>query len=112
MLQLSLVQPHVFRLVVSLPSDQVLVLSSNLSMLQDGFYLEFNFAIGVYGRDVCSQPIVPVWPQQAHVEHVMNVAKGLAVSSSRQVQLVRGLADPLQHFEGSNKAVLQFSWSL
>ena len=81
-------------------------------MLQDGFYLEFNFSIDVYGRDVCSQPIVPVWPQQAHVEHVMNVAKGLAVSSSRQVQLVRGLADPLQHFEGSNEAVLQFSWSL
>ena len=42
----------------------------------------------------------------------MDVAKGLAVSSSQQVQLLRGLADPLQHFEVSNEAVLQFSWSL
>ena len=81
-------------------------------MLQDGFYLEFNFSIDVYGRDVCSQPIVPVWPQQAHVENVMDVAKCLAMASSRQVQLVRGLANSLQHFEGSNEAVLQFSWSL
>ena len=81
-------------------------------MLQDGFDLKLHFSIDVYGRDVCSQPIVLVWPQQAHVEHVMDVAKGLAVSSSRQVQLVRGLADPLQHSEGSNEAVLQFSWSL
>ena len=80
-------------------------------MLQDGFYLEFNFSIDVYGRDVCSQPIVPVWPQQAHVEDVMDVSKGLKVSSSQQVQLVCGLADPLQHFEGSYEAVLQFSWS-
>ena len=46
------------------------------------------------------------------MENVMDVAKGLVVSSSRQVQLVRGLADPLKHFEGSNEAVLQFSWSL
>ena len=112
MLQLSFVQPHIFRLIVAFPSNQVLVFSSHLSMLQYGFNLELHFSIDVYGRDVCSQPIVPVWPQQAHVEHVMNVAKGLAVSSSRQVQLVRGLANPLQHFEGSNEAVLQFSWSL
>ena len=81
-------------------------------MLQYSFHFKLHFSIDVYGQDVCSQPIVPVWPQQAHVEHVMNVVKGLAVSSSRQVQLVRGLADPLQHFEGSNEAVLQFSWSL
>ena len=112
MLQLSLIQPHVFRLAVSFPYDQVLVFSSDLSMLQDCFNLELHFSIDVYGWDICSQPVVPVWPQQTHVEHVMNVAKGLAVSSSRQVQLVRGLADPLQHFEGSNEAVLQFSWSL
>ena len=112
MLQLSLVQPHIFRLIVAFPSNQVLVFSSHLSMLQDGFDLELHFSIDVYGRDVCSQPIVPVWPQQAHVENVMDVAKGLAVSSSRQVQLVRGLADLLKHSEGSYEAVLQFSWSL
>ena len=78
-------------------------------MLQDGFYLELHFSINVYGRDVCSQPIVPVWSQQAHVEHIMNVAKGLAVSSSRQVQLVRGLANLLKHSEGSYEVVLLFS---
>ena len=106
MLQLSFVQPHIFRLIVAFPSNQVLVFSSHLSMLQYGFDLELHFSIDVYGRDVCSQPIVPVWPQQAHVEHVMNVAKGLAVSSSRQVQLVHGLANLLKHSEGSYKAVL------
>ena len=81
-------------------------------MLQDGFYLEFNFSIDIYGRDVCSQPIVPVWPQQAHVENVMDVPKSLAVASSGQVQLVRGCANLLKHSEGSYEAVLQFSWSL
>ena len=81
-------------------------------MLQDGFYLELHFSIDVYGRDVRSQPIVPVWPQQAHVENVMDVAKGLAMASSRQVQLVRRFANPLKHSEGSYEAVLQFSWSL
>ena len=112
MLQLSLVQPHIFRLIVAFPSNQVLVFSSHLSMVQDGFYLELHFPIDVYGRDISSQPVVPVWPEQVHVADVMDVAKGLAVSSSRQVQLVRGLADPLQHFEGSYEAVLQFLWSL
>ena len=82
MLQLSLVQPHIFRLIVAFPSNQVLVFSSYLSMLQDGFYLELHFSIDVYGRDVSSQPVVPVWPQQAHVENVMDVAKGLVVASS------------------------------
>ena len=81
-------------------------------MLQYCFTFELHVSIDFYGRDVCSQPIVPVWPQQAHVENVMDIAKGLAVASSRQVQLVRGLANPLQHSEGSNQAVLQFSWSL
>ena len=79
-------------------------------MLQDGFYLELHFSINVYGRDVCSQPIIPVWPQQAHVEHVMDVAKGLAMASSRQVQLVR--LNLLKYSEGSYEAVLQFTWSL
>ena len=46
------------------------------------------------------------------MEDVMDVAKGLPVSSSRQVQLVRGLANLLKYSEGSYKAVLQFSWSL
>ena len=54
MLQLSLVQPQVFRLVVSFPSDQVLVFSSNLSMLQDGFNFELHVSIDFYGRDVHS----------------------------------------------------------
>ena len=81
-------------------------------MLQYCLNFELHVSIDFYGRDVHSQPIVPVWPQQAHVENVMDVAKCLAMASSGQVQLVRGLADPLQHFEGSNEAVLQFSWSL
>ena len=75
-------------------------------MLQDGFNFELHVSIDFYGRDVRSQPIVLVWPKQAHVENVMDVAKGLAVSSSRQVQLVRGLADLLKRSEGSYEAVL------
>ena len=81
-------------------------------MLQDGFNFELHVSINFYGRDVPSQPIVSVWPQQAHVENVMDVAKRLAVFSSRQVQRVCGLADLLKHSEGSYEAVLQFSWSL
>ena len=42
----------------------------------------------------------------------MDVAKGLAVASSGQVQLVHRLANLLKHFEGSYEAVLQFLWSL
>ena len=40
------------------------------------------------------------------MEDVMDVVKGLEVSSSQQVQLVRGLADLLKHSEGSYEAVL------
>ena len=112
MLQLSLVQPHVFRLAVSFPSDQVLVFSSYLSMLKDCFNFELHVSIDFYGRDIRSQPIIPVWPQQAHMENVMDVPKGLAMASSRQVQLVRRFAYPLKHSEGSYEAVLQFSWYL
>ena len=106
MLQLSLVQPHIFRLIVAFPSNQVLVLSSNLSVLQYGFNFELHVPIDFYGRDVRSQPIVLVWPKQAHMEDVMDVPKGLEVASSRQVQLVRRFTYPLQHFEGPNEAVL------
>ena len=81
-------------------------------MLQDGFNFELHVSIDFYGRDVCYQPIVSVWPQQAHVENVMDVAKCLAMASSGQVQLVRRFAYPLKHSEGSYEAVLQFSWSL
>ena len=50
--------------------------------------------------------IVLVWPQQAHVEDVMDVVKCLAVASSRQVQLVRHFANLLQHSEQSYEVVL------
>ena len=106
MLQLSLIQPHVFILVISLPSDQVLVFSSYLPVLQYCFNFELHVSINFYGRDVPSQPIVSVWPQQAHMENLMDVAEGLAVASSQQVQLVRGLANLLKHSEGSYEVVL------
>ena len=112
MLQLSLVQPHIFRLIVAFPSNQVLVFSSNLSVLQYGLNFELHVRVDFYGRDVRSQPIVSVWPEQARVENVMDVPKGLAMASSRQVQLVRRFANLLKHSEGSYEAVLQFSWSL
>ena len=81
-------------------------------MLQYCINFELHVSIDIYGRYVRSQPTVPVWPEQANVEYVMDVAKSLAMASSRQVQLVRRFANPLKHSEGSYEAVLQFSWSL
>ena len=91
---------------MTLPSDQVLVLSSALPVLQDSFHFELHISIDVFGRDVCSKSIVPVWPQQAHVEDIMDVAKWLAVASSGQVQLVSHFTNLLQHLEGSYEVVL------
>ena len=75
-------------------------------MLQYCFNFELHVSIDFYGRDVCAQPIDSVWPQQAHMENVMDVAKCLAVASSRQIQLVHHFVNLLQHSERSYEAVL------
>ena len=72
--QVNLIKPHVLRLVISMPSDQVLYLVPKLTMLQDLLDLVLFMFIDFHWWDIGSHSIVLVGLQQADVEDVMNAS--------------------------------------
>ena len=72
--QVSFVKPHVLRLVISMPSDQVLCLVPQLTVLQDLLNLVLFMFIDFHWWGVGSHSIVLIGLQQADVEDIMNAS--------------------------------------
>ena len=109
---ISQIKPHVFRLVISTPSDQVLSLVPKLSVLQDLFDLVLLMFIDFYWWVVGSHYVVLIGLQQAYVKAVMYASQCLPMPSVSEVQMLGSLPYLLSHRKWSNKPVMQLPGAL
>ena len=90
-----------------MPSDKVLCLVPQLTMLQDLLDLVLFMFIDFHWWGIGSHSIVLVGLQQAEVKDIMDASKCLSMPSASEVQMVGSLPYSLGHLEWSNKPVVQ-----
>ena len=105
--QVSFIKPHVLRLVISTPSDQVLSSSPKLSVLQDLLDLVLLMLIDCYWWGVGSHSIVFIGLLQAYMKDIVYASQSLPMPSTSEIQMVGSLPYPLGHREWSNEPVVQ-----
>ena len=91
-----------------MPSDQVLSLSSKLSVLQDLLNLVLLMFIDCYWWGVGSHPIVLIGLQQAYMKDIMYASQSLPMPSASEVQMVGSLPYSFGHLNGPTNLSCSF----
>ena len=80
--QFQLIQPHVFQLVISTPSDQLLNPSPELPVLQNLLNLILLTVINHNWWAIGLHPIILIGLEESHVENIVDTSQCLPVPSS------------------------------
>ena len=95
-----------------MPSDQVLCLVPQLTMLQDLLDLVLFMFIDFHWWGIGSHSTVLIGLQKADVKDIMNASQCLSMPSPREVQTIGSLPYMLGYLEWSNEPVVQLSGAL